>query len=406
MNDSVILIATRPDSTRLPRKVFKKIAGYSAIEHILKRLIGLEIPVVLCVPMGCDEYDYLLEIYKSDMDLRIYHGNPESPLHRMADYIKWEDYEWVIRITHDDILIDKQTIKELLAACRMGQDVGYGITPSIVEGAGVEIIRADNLIHAAKNHHEPTEFVSYFVKNEPYKTEIKLEPRQTIQRNYRLTMDFMEDWIVLNIILRKVGAFATLDDIVSYVDSNTYLLKINRIPEITLYTCAYNAERFVCQTVSSVVWSTELNGQYEYIFLDDCSNDNTLIEASKYAPFDKQIKYIMNEENEGLAFSSNKVLNQARGKYVMRIDADDWMVPGGIKKMVNEMEKTGAAIVYTSYYQTDADGKNQTKLTQNEADDNGKYLDEPRCIRCGLGTRCSDSTSTTSTRESICKCIG
>lgn len=357
MTDAVILIATRPESNRLPRKVFKKIAGYTAIEHILKRLIGAKLPVVLCVPTGCKEYDYLLDIYKSDLDLSIFQGNPNSPLHRMADYSRGKDYQWIVRITHDDILIDQQTMLELLAACQTDEEIGYAITPTIVEGAGVEIFRSENLRYAAENHHEPTEFVSYFVKNEPFHKELKLEPRQSIQRNYRLTMDYMEDWIVLNIILREVGAFASLDEIVSYLDTNPHILNINKTPEITIYTCAYNAEKYVGQTVSSIVWSTQYYGQYEYIFLDDCSTDRTLMEASKFASQDKQIKFILNDQNEGLSFSSNKALNQARGKFVMRIDADDWIVPGAIKKMLNVMEDTGAGIIYSSYYQTDENGR-------------------------------------------------
>lgn len=358
MTDTVILIASRPQSKRLPRKVFKKIAGYSAIEHILSRLIGTNIPVVLCVPTGCSEYDYLIDLYNDELNLSIFHGNPESPLHRMADYVRDRKYiKWVVRITHDDVLIDKTTMLALLTACKSDLEVGYGITPTITEGAGVEVFRSENLLYAADHHHEPTEFVSYFVKNEPFKKELKLKPRQSIERNYRLTMDYEEDWIVLDIVLKEVGAKASLDEIVSYLDKNPHILNINKIPEISIYTCAYNAEKYVGQTVSSVVWSTQYYGEYEYIFLDDCSSDKTLIEAAKYATLDKQMRFILNEQNEGLSYSSNRALNSARGKYVMRIDADDWIVPGAIKKMLNEMEKTGAGIIYTAYYQTDEHGR-------------------------------------------------
>ena len=60
-NDAVIIICTRPESKRLPGKVFKKIAGVPAIEHILNRLIGLDCPVVLAIPPFCHAYDYLLD---------------------------------------------------------------------------------------------------------------------------------------------------------------------------------------------------------------------------------------------------------------------------------------------------------------------------------------------------------
>lgn len=361
MTSAAVLIATRPESKRLPRKVFKKVAGYSAIEHILKRLIGLDVPIVLCVPDGCQDYDYLIPLYKDQLNLQIFFGNPQSPLHRMADYVRYfrvdNELKWVIRITHDDILIDLQTVRELLRECGGDEEIGYAITPTIVEGAGVEIFRAENLIHAADTHKDPTEFVSYFVKNHPFKKELKMKPRHSIERNYRLTMDYPEDWIVLNTVLRETGAFATLDEVVSYLDTNPHILNINLNPDITVYTCAFNAEKYVSQTVSSILWSTTYYKQYEYIFIDDASTDRTLIEASKIVNADKTVKFILNEENRGLSYSSNVALNNARGKYVMRIDADDWIVPGAITKMVNEMEKTGAGIIYSSYYQTDEFGR-------------------------------------------------
>lgn len=359
MKEAVVLIATRPESTRLARKAFKKVAGYPAIEHILKRLLGCSYPVYLCVPVGCGEYDYLISLYKAHLDLRIYRGDQNSPLHRMASCLNEEkiDSRWVVRITHDDILIDLKTIYALIRQCDTTSGCGYGITPTIVEGAGVEVIHAENLKYAALTHKEPVEFISYFVKNYPNPKEVKMRPRSSIERKYRLTMDYEEDFIVLDTILKSTGPFAALDDVIAFIDQNPHILNINQTPRVSIYTCAYNADKFIGQSVSSVLWSNRrLVEPFEYIFVDDGSSDRTLLEMSKYITDDRKIKILMNEQNEGLAYSSNRALNYCRGNYVLRVDADDWLIPGSIHAMIQEMDRTGAGIVYAGYHETDENG--------------------------------------------------
>lgn len=353
-NKAVILIATRPDSKRLPNKVFKKIAGIPAIEHLLNRLSGCGLPVFLCIPDGCyGRYEYLLnKRIPNLLDLRFYEGNPDSPLHRMADCIidKEIKADYVIRITHDDILIDQLTMLDLLGECVTNQ-AQYGISPAIVEGAGVEIIKTENLLEAAKNREEPTEFVSYFVKKSPMVIHV---PRKSVCRNYRLTLDYEEDAIVLDIVYKVLGPMASLDKIVQFLDENPHILNINHIPEVSIYTSAYNACYTVGQTVSSIFWSNK-NVDFEYIFVDDASTDETLLQASKYLTHEKPFKIIINEENKGLAYSSNVALDKARGKYVLRVDADDWLIAGAIYEMKKKLEEENSGIVYSSYYEVRKD---------------------------------------------------
>jgi len=197
-NDAVIIICTRPDSKRLPNKAFLPVADIPAIEHILNRLIDCQIPVILAVPVDCKDYGYLIEKYNGSLNLDIIPGDPESPLHRMRyafdTYQKYfKEAKWIIRITHDDILIDQKTMIDLLDECRK-RHAGYGITPSIIDGAGVEVIHCDNLRYGADAHRQPTEYISYFVKYEPKKRIVSMEPRFQIKRDYRMTMDYQNSW--------------------------------------------------------------------------------------------------------------------------------------------------------------------------------------------------------------------
>jgi len=364
-DNAVILIATRPDSKRLPGKAFKNIGGVPAIEHILKRIQSSGIRTVLCVPDDSDAYNHLLAHY----EIEVFKGDPGSPLHRMADFMSLYGggVQWVIRITHDDILIDVETMLGLLDRCQNEPGCGYGVSPEIVEGAGVEVFRTENLLQAAEATKTPTEFVSYFVKAGPFTGQLKFRPRESVCRKYRLTMDYEEDFAVLNIIARALGVGATLDSIVDYLDLNPHILNINRLPRISIYTCAYNMEKYIWTTMNSVMNATCNNPDIEYIVVDDASTDGTLAEIAKFKWHASPLRIIANETNEGLASSSNKALAVARGEYVMRVDADDWLYPGMIDECVELLENTGAGIVYTDYFETDESGTIRKGTVQGNA---------------------------------------
>lgn len=349
--NAAVIICTRPESRRLPRKAFKRIVGIPAIEHILKRIQGCGLPVILAVPHGCSEYDALAERYGAT----IFTGNPESPLHRMNDAVQVLStalpIQYVVRITHDDILIDKDTMLRLVDQCAIRR-AGYGFSPEIVEGAGVEVIHVDNLREAAMLN-GPTEFISYFVKNGPHKEQVHIQPREGIRRDYRLTMDYPEDAVLLETLLRAVGPDASLDMIVDHLDRNPYLLCLNRQPLITFYTCAYNAEAYLDETMASVLRNSTTH--CEYLLIDDGSTDRTLEVAARYA-WHPNLKIVVNDQNMGLASSSNKAVDMARGRYIMRVDADDALSPGSVTKMIAKMKQTHAGVVYAAYKETDANG--------------------------------------------------
>ena len=352
MSDTLAIVCSRKESSRLPSKAFKKIAGRTAIEHIVKRLVDGGVKTVVAVPKS-DFTDYITLL--SGKGAEIVSGNPDSPLHRLYDVARqFGSPKWIIRVTHDDIIIDTQTIHDLIAQCEF-ENSGYGCTPGIVEGAGVEVIRFENLEYAALHRIEPTEFVSYFVKGEnlPFPTITKMKPRQGIERDYRLTMDYPEDAKALEVVLRATGPDASVDSICYHLDHHPYILNINRLPEFSIYTCTHNAEQYISQTMLSVLGSDI--PKMEYIIVDDYSTDGTLNHIAKHFN-DPRVKVILNEENKGLASSSNIALSACRGKYVMRIDADDLLLPHNFSEnlwTITNKIKNGASIVYPSYYEMD-----------------------------------------------------
>jgi spore coat polysaccharide biosynthesis protein SpsF (cytidylyltransferase family) len=386
---AAVIIASRPDSKRVPRKAFRKIAGFNAIEHILRRLelAGVPYPVYVAVPFGMRlAYDPFVRAFPG---VHLYEGDPDSPLHRMAACLDSMPAlpKYVVRITHDDILIDGETVVSLVEKC-MSENAGYGITPTIIEGAGVEVIHSANLIQAAYKITRPIEHVSYFVKAPglPAPGIVRLRPRDTVERPYRLSLDYPEDLAVLETVLREAGPFAPLDRVAHWLDLNPHVLAYNRLPTVSIYTCARNAERHIYWAMNSV-----FNNGYpelEYIVVEDGSVDGTLQEIMRFAG--KPFRLIVNEENMGLASSSNLAINAARGRYVLRLDADDFLVPGAIGALVDKARESEAGIVYPDYTEIDAAGSRALRTVRGEDNHHAggalmdkRFIDEIR-FRDGL----------------------
>ena len=66
--------------------------------------------------------------------------------------------------------------------------------------------------------------------------------------------------------------------------------------------------------------------QIEIIFIDDNSTDNSFNVINKLMKFDKRIIYIRNKSNKGQFYSRNRAVLLSRGKYILIIDPDDFLL--------------------------------------------------------------------------------
>lgn len=114
-------------------------------------------------------------------------------------------------------------------------------------------------------------------------------------------------------------------------------MKQRNDPLVSVLMTAYNAEKYIALAIQSILDQTYKN--FEFIIVEDCSKDNTWEIIKDYAEKDKRIIAIRNEVNLNAGGSSNKGLKMCKGKYIVRMDADDWSFPYRIEKQVDFMEK-------------------------------------------------------------------
>lgn len=94
-------------------------------------------------------------------------------------------------------------------------------------------------------------------------------------------------------------------------------------PEISVVMPVFNAEKFVKQAVESILKQTFTD--FEFIIIDDGSTDLTAAILDLFS--DARIVRINHKHNEGLVKSLNDGINQARGEFIARMDADDISLP-------------------------------------------------------------------------------
>ena len=118
---------------------------------------------------------------------------------------------------------------------------------------------------------------------------------------------------------------------------------------ITIYTINHNYGKFLSRSIDSVLSQTYKN--YELIIIDDGSKDNSRKIIKKYQNNTKC--KIFFQKNIGLVNSINKILRIAKGKFIIRLDADDYFSKDAIKILHSTMIKNKASIVFPDYYLID-----------------------------------------------------
>jgi glycosyltransferase involved in cell wall biosynthesis len=90
-------------------------------------------------------------------------------------------------------------------------------------------------------------------------------------------------------------------------------------PLFTVATITYNSGKWVSQAIESILSSSF--SDFELLISDDCSTDNTWEIIQRYK--DTRIISWRNDANIGEYPNRNKVLNRAKGKYLVIVDGDD-----------------------------------------------------------------------------------
>lgn len=105
-------------------------------------------------------------------------------------------------------------------------------------------------------------------------------------------------------------------------------------PSLSVLFCVYNGERYLNEAVLSILAQTF--SDFEMVIVDDGSTDATPKILDCFG--DSRIVRLHNETNRGLVASLNIAIAHSRGKYLVRMDADDLSLPDRFKHQWDYME--------------------------------------------------------------------
>lgn len=127
------------------------------------------------------------------------------------------------------------------------------------------------------------------------------------------------------------------------------------VPRVSIYIPAYNASRFICRAIESVL--TQDFQDLEVCICDDGSTDGTVeLLETRYAD-EPRVRWI-SRPNGGIGFASNQAIEFSRAPYIGQLDSDDMLKPGAVRRLVEELDTDPMlACVYGSCERVDAEGK-------------------------------------------------
>jgi glycosyltransferase involved in cell wall biosynthesis len=149
---------------------------------------------------------------------------------------------------------------------------------------------------------------------------------------------------------------------------------------ISVIMPAYCSGKYIAAAIDSILEQTFHD--YEFIIIDDHSEDETWEIICEYAKKNTHIHALRNEKNEGVARTLNKALSLCHGKYIARMDADDISLPHRLARQYEFLEGNPAVFlvgtgVFRINEQTDVTGIYYGIVGENEI---AKKLPKENCI--------------------------
>lgn len=121
---------------------------------------------------------------------------------------------------------------------------------------------------------------------------------------------------------------------------------------ISVIMNCFNGETFLKQSINSILSSNYNN--FELIFFDNCSNDNSVKIAESFN--DKRIKIYKNFNNVNLGEARKLAVNKSKGELICFLDVDDLICENTFNKYVDFFDEFKYDIIYGGVQYIDANG--------------------------------------------------
>ena len=230
-----IIIQSRFNSSRLPGKALLKIKNKEMLLRQIERLQHFtNIPIVLATSTDVSD-DPILDLCKK-YKIKYYRGSLNNVVQRFIECAKLYKFKYIIRVGGDDPLIDPECcIKLKIENEKEEQDLIYAsCREGWPYGCAAELISLESLNHVLSNTSDSfylEHTIPYYFDNyKDFKIKKLTSPKTINRPNYYFTVDYEEDFKLINKIFEyflQHKEFFDMKEIIDFMDSNKELLYIN-----------------------------------------------------------------------------------------------------------------------------------------------------------------------------------
>lgn len=234
---TVAIIQARMGSTRLPGKVLMEVKNKPLLLYMYERVKAAKRIDDVIIATSNEKIDEVIVNFCQLNKIDYICGSLNDVLDRYYHAAKNKDASLIVRLTSDCPLIDPKVIDLVVATFQDGDyDFAANTAPpegvTYPEGMDVEVFSISALRNAWKNANKPSErehVTFYFWKNAHKFKCIRLDLPSN-KSNYRLTVDYLEDFLVVSKILEALyidGKVFSMSKIFEFLDHNPDIFNIN-----------------------------------------------------------------------------------------------------------------------------------------------------------------------------------
>ena len=149
-------------------------------------------------------------------------------------------------------------------------------------------------------------------------------------------------------VLERKYSFLSVVSI-AVISAYMFYMQYCNVPKISIVIPCYNSEKYIQEVFNNL--KAQTFSDYEVIFVDDGSTDNTNKMISNYKSQDKRAKLITLKTNIGTGNARNIGLKKAKGNYVIFLDSDDIYYSNLLEESYNIAKKNNTDItIFKSNY--------------------------------------------------------
>ena len=130
-------------------------------------------------------------------------------------------------------------------------------------------------------------------------------------------------------------------------------------PRTSIVVTAYNLEQYLDECLASVL--DQVDEDWECVVVDDASPDRCGDIAEEWGKKDSRFKVVHNKTNQYLAGARNTGIKEAKGRYILPLDADDMLHPDAVQRLADALDADRSVhIAYGNVRFVDEDGETPT----------------------------------------------